>query len=890
MPPAETDPIEKKSYTKLWFLLGSLFFLVSVWAFYSEFIARRSWKGYQREFNRLELKKVEEEYEKTRQSIEAEDKRRDQLPDPVPPAPPLSDDQLSLRRIRLKIEEAEVRMDGKEYQDALKELKKRGIELSDAKQDLGFAKADQDEVFYEWKHALLQGHDKEAEEREKQYYELENRIVELKKTVAGKEDWVAEVQKVLDTYQSELKKWKTAEKKHGEALDKLEKKIEAIRGRGLDIKQTVIDDLGKGGVVAWGTVDRCESCHVAINRAGFENEKQPFATHPDREGILGRHPPEQFGCTTCHGGQGRATQIEHEPLHEGDFAHGFVHHWTEPLLRKEFTDSSCNKCHQDQWKLDHAPVAMKGKKLFWDKGCTGCHMVKGFESAPKQGPSLAKVGEKVQPEWLVAWIKDPKAYLPRTNMPKAPLDIEEPGQVEKVAAYLIQASQPFPLPFGRFPGGNAENGKKLFETVGCYGCHTLGDKGTGPAPALDKIASKTSADWIYNWIQDPKSYNPEARMPSLRLSREEAADITAFLAQNGQPQTPDEALQQRLKDPENAKKGFLLVSQFGCYGCHNIKGFEDTSKLSVELTAFGRKDIAELDFGDTKIPRTWEDWTAGKLKNPRMYLTERTSSRMPNFGLSEEEIHALVVFLKGLKKEDVPERFLMTKKNPRQREIDEGRRLVEDLNCKGCHVIEGEGRLIESIVGADKAPPNLMGIGARVRPTWMFSFLKDPSRMRLRPWIDIRMPTFKFSDAEANTIIKYFSALDKVPADFSTVAEKPADPEMVAAGERLASRDYFSCWSCHIQGSVTPASAPEQWGPDLALASERIRHDFIPEWVKDAQKFTPGVKMPAFLPSDDAAPQDILGGNRQKQAEAIRDYLMDLGATSPSRASTTPSQ
>ncbi len=884
MPPAETDPIEKKSYTKVWFLVGSLFFLVSVWAFYSEFVARRSWKGYQSEFNRIELKKVQEEYDKTKQSIEAEDQRRDKLPDPVP------DDQLSLRRIRLKIEEAEIRMDGKEYKDALEELKRRGIELFDAKQDLGFAKADEDEDFYEWKHALLQGHEKEAEERKKQYYDLENRIAGLKKVVEAKEARVAEVQKGLDTYQSELKKWKTAEKKYHEPLEKIEKKMEAIRGRGLDIQQAVIDDLGHGGAVVWGTVDRCESCHVAINRAGFESETQPFATHPHREQILGKHPPEQFGCTTCHGGQGRATQIEHEPLHEGDFAHGFVHHWTEPLLRKEFVEASCNKCHQDQWKLDHAPVAMKGKKLFWDNGCTGCHAIKGFESAPKVGPSLAKVADKVQPEWLIAWIKDPKAYLPHTNMPKVPLDIDEPGQVEKVAAYVLQSSQPYPLPFGKFPGGNAENGKKVFETVGCYGCHTLGGKGTGLALALDKVASKTSADWIFNWIQDPKSYNPETRMPSLRLSREEAADITAFLARNGQPQTPDEALQQRLKDPENAKKGFLLISQYGCYGCHNIKGFEDASKLSVELTAFGKKDIAELDFGDTKIPRTWEDWTAGKLKEPRMYLTERTSSRMPDFGLSDEEIHSLVIFLKGMKKEEVPVRFQMTLKNPHQKEIDDGRRLVERLNCKGCHLIEGEGGLIESVVGADKAPPNLMGIGARVRPPWMFSFLKDPSRIKLRPWVEVRMPTFKFSDSDTNAIIKYFSALDKVPADFSTVPDKPADPAMVVAGEKLASRDYFSCYSCHIQGSVTPTSSPEQWGPDLALARERIRYEFIPEWVKDAQKFTPGVKMPAFLPTDDAAPQDMLGGNRQKQAEAIRDYLMNLGATSGSRAPTTSQQ
>ncbi len=868
---AEIDPIEKKSYTKIWFVVASLFATVALWAYYSEFIARRSWKGYQSEFNHLELKKVEDEYEKTKKSLVAEDERRDKLPDPV------AEGQMSLRKIRLKAEEAQVKMEGPEFKKADQESAKRKIALSDAKQNFGFVKADQDEVFYEWKHALEENHAHEAEVKKKEYYDLQKRIEDLKKIVDEKEAALKEIDAVKDGYFSELKKWQVLEKKYWEPLEKIQKKMAAISERSDEIKQTVIDDLGKGGEVVWGTVDRCESCHVAINRAGFENEKQPYKTHPFREEILGKHPPEQFGCTTCHGGQGRATQIEHKPLEEGDFAHGFVHHWKEPLLKTDFTQASCNKCHQDQWKLDHAPVAMKGKKLFWDAGCTGCHAIQGFESAPKVGPSLVKVENKVNPEWLVGWIKDPKSYLPHTKMPKPPLDIEEPGQVEKVTAYILQSSEKFNYPLGRFTGGDAANGQKLFETVGCYGCHTMDGKGTGLAPALDKIASKTHADWIYNWIQNPKIYNPDSKMPDLRLTSQEASDITAYLVQKGTPAAPDEALRTRLADAENAKKGYLLISQYGCYGCHNIKGFENASKLSVELTAFAKKEVYELDFGDTKIPRTWEDWTFGKIKEPRMYLTERTTSRMPNFGLPDEDIHALVVFLKGLKKEQVPERFSMTQKNPHQKDIDDGRRLVEQLNCKGCHMIEGEGRLIENVIGADKSPPLLMGIGARVRPPWMFAFLKNPAMIKLRPWIEVRMPTFHFTDEQTNKIIKYFSSLDKVPADISSVTPKPADPEMIAAGAKLASMDYFSCFNCHIQNGKNPPSAPEQWGPDLALAHERIRYEFIPEWVKDPQKFTPGVKMPAFLPSDDSAPTDVLGGDRQKQADALRDYIMSLG-------------
>jgi cytochrome c2 len=292
--------------------------------------------------------------------------------------------------------------------------------------------------------------------------------------------------------------------------------MQGVKARTFDIEQVVINDLGKGGEVEWGKVDRCQTCHVAINREGFEAEANPFKTHPHRNEIFGSHPIAEFGCTTCHGGEGRATQIKGKPMGEGDFVHGFAKHWKHPLLRKEQVQSSCTKCHLDQWELPHADVSQKGKKLFWNLGCTGCHNVKGIQNPPKVGPSLENVASKVNQEWLMSWIKEPKSYLPHTKMPQAPLDILETGQIEKVAAYILDVSEEYKFPFGSYPGGSAALGAKTFEKVGCYGCHTLGERGTNLAPALDRIAEKTTASWIFNWIQDPQSYNAEARMPRLR--------------------------------------------------------------------------------------------------------------------------------------------------------------------------------------------------------------------------------------------------------------------------------------------------------------------------------------------------------------------------------------
>ena len=60
-------------------------------------------------------------------------------------------------------------------------------------------------------------------------------------------------------------------------------------------------------------VDRCESCHMGIDKPGFEDAPPPFQTHPNREGILGSHPVNRFGCTICHEGQG--TALDYFKLH-----------------------------------------------------------------------------------------------------------------------------------------------------------------------------------------------------------------------------------------------------------------------------------------------------------------------------------------------------------------------------------------------------------------------------------------------------------------------------------------------------------------------------------------------------------------------------------------------
>src|SRR5205823_14323260 len=131
---------------------------------------------------------------------------------------------------------------------------------------------------------------------------------------------------------------------------------------------------------------------------------------------------------------------------------------------------------------------------------------------------------------------------------------------------------------GKFPGGgNPANGEKIIETVGCLGCHVKGDHGTGRAPPLDKAGAKlVSEDWIWNWIQDPRWHSATTVMPRLRLTSDEAKDVTAWLWQAGAKERPkdDPALVKALDNPDYAKAGGNLIAAWGCFGCHAIKGHE----------------------------------------------------------------------------------------------------------------------------------------------------------------------------------------------------------------------------------------------------------------------------------------------------------------------------
>jgi len=868
---------EKKSYAGVWLLSAILLVVGALWAILDDSFFRRPWKAYQTDFYQVEEQRERDSLATEHEKLNADEKYQD---------------------LKKQLAEAQQATSSGETakQLAAGEQKLQGAIMAEQEADIRvrFIKSELEEAWYEYDHAMESGGNVDEARKRRDRLAEEKSTIEsewraTQQVVAKHRAEIDELNAPVETVEKQMRELETERERIVNKIDAMKTSIGLLSvSRIPEIQQIVLPDFDFNNFEEpVSRVDRCTSCHVAIDKAGFEDLANPLRTHPKRDTLLVKHPPDKFGCTPCHEGQGVAVNSVEQ-------AHGDVKFWEHPLLTGEEQQSRCLNCHVDVSLIPDAGDLRQGEYLFEQLGCHGCHLVAGYEELKAVGPNLQRVAAKVDPQWMVAWIKDPYAFRPRTKMPNFKFSEQ---QSRAVAAYIWSSSkadgdawlQAHPDPGGIAPQDTAlvGKGKELFDSVGCRACHAItpdevatplgADKDWGPN--LGNVAQKESGRFIYWWIKDPRGYNPNSRMPNLRLSDDEARAVASYLLSLAPAPAPDPQITAAtLEDPQLVEEGKALVRKYGCYGCHAINGMENESRIGVELSTFAAKPIEELFFGNNpQIPRTWNAWTAGKLKDPRVFATEHVEQLMPNFHLADADIKALRVWLQSRTERMPPRKFRDPQNDTRLQKVREGRWVIENYNCTGCHVIDERGGYIRRLYedNPTSAPPILNSEGAKVQPEWLFGFLQDPARQPLRFWLRVRMPTFHLTDEETTKVVNYFTASANLPNPyFFWDSKQDSTPELLKAGELLMSDQYFSCWSCHVRGSETPAGPMEQWAPNLAYARERLNPTWILSWIKDPPALMPGTKMPSFYPG---GPEDVFGGNEDTQILAMRDYIMSLG-------------
>ncbi len=109
-----------------------------------------------------------------------------------------------------------------------------------------------------------------------------------------------------------------------------------------------------------------------------------------------------------------------------------------------------------------------------------------------------------------------------------------------------------------------------------------------------------------------------------RLPGAQARDIEAFLRAGSIPPRPTERAEPRAPA---SLSGPQLIDQYGCRGCHVVGG--TGGMIGPDL--------------DTLFERREENWIRAQIANPRRH---KPDSVMPAFGLTEEQIDAIIEVLR----------------------------------------------------------------------------------------------------------------------------------------------------------------------------------------------------------------------------------------------------
>jgi len=355
----------------------------------------------------------------------------------------------------------------------------------------------------------------------------------------------------------------------------------------------------------------------------------------------------------------------------------------------------------------------------------------------KPGPSLFKVASKTNKEWMRKWLADPVAFRPNTYMPRFWGLENNKGTPERntiemnaIADFLFAvsatpaqgaAAQPaneqggnqlfndrhvkwankLPANFSElYPPppvqGDPENGKKLVGQIGCMACHVIDEKLMDikpPAslkqymdewqfrrlrsqgPQLAGVGSKTDVNWLYGWLKDPKQYNPRTKMPNLRLSDQEAADIATYLASLHNDKTDKESLPEtkpEMLDSETIEYlQITLPAEEARQKINNLDDliemyFTDESTMQYYLDpARLARDQAQLEALQKQFQETFDDDIDRKAKALAAEM-DQVKSKM---AAAKQKVAAM----QPLEKKNI---FL-------------GSRLISRYGCYACHDIHG---------------------------------------------------------------------------------------------------------------------------------------------------------------------------------------------------------
>jgi cytochrome c551/c552 len=201
--------------------------------------------------------------------------------------------------------------------------------------------------------------------------------------------------------------------------------------------------------------------------------------------------------------------------------------------------------------LDYRRDIQEGWWVVKKYNCVGCHQLisgqktalmsmtryQGPDGQEQLPPKLLTEGARVDPEWMLRFLKNPalndkdtnrngvRSYL-QVHMPTFSFSENELGKL--VRFFQALSRQPFPYIPEEVPVLTAKEmdmARSLFSSPAapCLKCHATGDPAhdrNATAPNFLQARGRLKPDWMERWVIDPQAISPGTSMPSGLFKRE----------------------------------------------------------------------------------------------------------------------------------------------------------------------------------------------------------------------------------------------------------------------------------------------------------------------------------------------------------------------------------
>lgn len=328
---------------------------------------------------------------------------------------------------------------------------------------------------------------------------------------------------------------------------------------------------------------------------------------------------------------------------------------------------------------------------------------------------------------------------------------------------------------------------------------------------------------------------------------------------------------ERFPDPPAPKlmRGYNLVREFGCNGCHEINGYDGPKRIGpdmrLEPNYFAAAAQLRSDPGFAGLSAEQQGWANDLVERPEL---DRVRRRLRELILADAQSDSSVLTPESHKLADV----------------------LDD--------VEHPGRF-------RKAGPSLRYVSNKVGPEFLFDWVQQPNRFRPTT----RMPQFfglwdhldgaGREVAERNEPIEVLGIVTYLLEKSKTQPWTPVSPELGIDESTLEEQiargklafELRGCLACHSHSDFPGHEATQ--GPDLSNLGDKLSasgspdgHAWLYSWLKSPNTYHARTKMPDLLldpitdedgkttdPAADITQYLLASSNGWKPSEQVSQYI-----------------